>query len=674
MKLHDKLKKKIRKLVFVEFVIILIFFAVISLINLHVTKQASETVSLNNKKDMEEDAVNLARESALFLNSLEDEIDKAMYNAASVLRTATLVEEMNIDQMREISEKTGMSDMYLFDTNGDTTLSTVKEAAGFNLFSVWDGYRDLVTGKAENLPSNIKIMVETGDIYKFTAIPTYDSEGNINGISQSALNASDVEERVKSILNEKGMINAIYLFQEDGLTLLSVTKQDKDVLSKKGDTFNDDTIKSVYQGSEAKLVDKDNASLYCYFPVQRYGSNAYVLLMDIDKGYYLENSEFVDNIMKRTHRQLIASLIFVSVLSVVSIILVVKFLFGYVKKDIIDPIDRMSNIANAVAAGKIEFESENYEDDEIGRLYKAFVSVVNSIKHQMKTLSMVSDGDFSVSIKERSEHDSLYRTINEMVRLLNASFIKIKEATAKIDSSSKQVSESSQTLAQGAGVQAGSIEELSASLSYISNQVNINAENAKIANQLANVSEKVTQDTLADMQEMSDSMNEISESSDNISRVIKVIDDIAFQTNILALNAAVEAARAGEAGKGFAVVADEVRNLAAKSSEASKETAGLIETSIIAVKRGENIAQKTRQAFEDLAGKVEEMAKTVEKITAATDEQASSIHQISNGVEQISSVVQSNSATSEESAAVSVELSEQANILKDLVSQFKLLS
>ena len=154
----------------------------------------------------------------------------------------------------------------------------------------------------------------------------------------------------------------------------------------------------------------------------------------------------------------------------------------------------------------------------------------------------------------------------------------------------------SQALAQGATEQASSVEELSASLTEISNQVQMNAHNAKKANELATTSGEVALSTLSDMKEMLASMNEISISSDNISKVIKVIDDIAFQTNILALNAAVEAARAGSAGKGFAVVADEVRNLAAKSSEAAKETTALIETSISAVSHGEKDVYK-RQPY-----------------------------------------------------------------------------
>ena len=229
-----------------------------------------------------------------------------------------------------------------------------------------------------------------------------------------------------------------------------------------------------------------------------------------------------------------------------------------------------------------------------------------------------------------------------------------------------------QALSQGATEQASSIEELSASITEITDQINKNAENAKQANDSAEHAGREIMNSNEQMRSMVEAMDEITVKSSEISKIIKVIDDIAFQTNILALNAAVEAARAGAAGKGFAVVADEVRNLASKSAEAAKGTTVLIEESIAAVQSGSEIARRTAEMLDESANVTRQAVSLIEKITEASIMQAESAAQINVGVEQISSVVQTNSATSEESAAASEELSGQAELLKSLVGKFRL--
>lgn len=231
---------------------------------------------------------------------------------------------------------------------------------------------------------------------------------------------------------------------------------------------------------------------------------------------------------------------------------------------------------------------------------------------------------------------------------------------------------SAQVLSQGSTEQASAIEEITSSMTQVAVQTKENAINANQANELAKKAKEAAISGNDQMKEMLKAMQEINGSSANISKIIKVIDEIAFQTNILALNAAVEAARAGQHGKGFAVVAEEVRNLAARSANAAKEMIDMIEGSIKKVESGTKIASETAKALNTI---VEDVAKAVElvgSIAVASNEQASGISQVNTAIEQVAQVVQTNSATAEESAAASEELSGQAQIMQEVVERFKL--
>ncbi|MCX7921991.1 MAG: methyl-accepting chemotaxis protein [Clostridia bacterium] len=282
------------------------------------------------------------------------------------------------------------------------------------------------------------------------------------------------------------------------------------------------------------------------------------------------------------------------------------------------------------------------------------------------------DLDVSVDINARDEVGALAQAFRTMTDNMNDVMFNINSAAEQVASGSRQVSDSSMALSQGATEQASSIQQLTASLEEISSQTRQNADNATQANEFAEAAKVNATQGNDQMRQMLKAMDEINDSSSNISKIIKVIDEIAFQTNILALNAAVEAARAGQHGKGFAVVAEEVRNLAARSANAAKETTAMIEGSIKKVEGGTKIANETAEALNKIVVGVGKVAALVSDIAAASNEQAAGIAQINQGIAQVSEVVQANSATSEETAAASEELSSQAEMLKDQVSRFKL--
>ncbi len=296
------------------------------------------------------------------------------------------------------------------------------------------------------------------------------------------------------------------------------------------------------------------------------------------------------------------------------------------------------------------------------------------INKLVKAAQEIAEGnlDVNISIDTRDEIGELANAFNSMTHNVNEVMTNINSASEQVASGSRQVSESSMSLSQGATEQASSIEELTASIEEIASQTRENAKNSSTANEISETAKTNAAQGSGQMNSMLKAMEEINESSNNISRIIKVIDEIAFQTNILALNAAVEAARAGQHGKGFAVVAEEVRNLAARSANAAKETTDMIEGSIKKVEDGTKIANQTADALNHIVEGIGKVASLVNQIAVASNEQALGVEQINQGLAQISEVVQTTSATSEETAAASAELSGQAEMLRNQVSKFKL--
>ncbi|WP_373266391.1 methyl-accepting chemotaxis protein [Hungatella hathewayi] len=320
--------------------------------------------------------------------------------------------------------------------------------------------------------------------------------------------------------------------------------------------------------------------------------------------------------------------------------------------------------------------------DETGILANATeiitAGLFNVVKDVSYLLEEMSEGNFDVRSKAVDNYIGDFLPMLKAIRAINSklsdTLAQINESSEQVSSGSDQVSSGAQALSQGATEQASAIEELAAAISEISTQVNENADNAVSASKkAASVGDQIMSGN-KNMQHMTTAMKDISDKSAQIGKIIKTIEDIAFQTNILALNAAVEAARAGEAGKGFAVVADEVRSLASKSADASKDTALLIQGSIEAVENGTKIADLTASQLLEVVQGAKEIVATIDSIAAASKAQSDSITQVTLGVDQISSVVQTNSATAEESAAASEELSGQAQMLKELVSKFTLKS
>jgi methyl-accepting chemotaxis protein len=410
---------------------------------------------------------------------------------------------------------------------------------------------------------------------------------------------------------------------------------------------------------------------------------AYELLMDdIGKEISQNIQTYTDNLMNMKtsaaqessdKNSSTANIAINTMIAVVIAAVIVALALGIFISNIISrPIRKIASAADMLALGDVNATVAIDTKDEIGSLAQSFRKMIANIREQALVVERIAAGDLTVEVNIRSEHDLLGKKLSEMLRKNNEVLSNISLATEQVAIGSRQVSDSSIALSQGATEQASSVEELTASLEEISSQTELNAKNANQANELAVNAKTNAVDGNNQMKEMLRAMEDINESSSNIYKIIKVIDDIAFQTNILALNAAVEAARAGQHGKGFAVVAEEVRTLAARSANAAKETTDMIEGSMKKAEGGTRIAKKTADALNSIVNEIEKVASLVNNIAIASNEQAIGIGQINQGIMQVSQVVQTNSATSEETAAASEELASQADLLKEEVSKFTL--
>ena len=342
------------------------------------------------------------------------------------------------------------------------------------------------------------------------------------------------------------------------------------------------------------------------------------------------------------------------------------------------PVGEMAEAAKHLAQGDLNAQVQIHTGGEIGELGSSFSNTIAALNLYISDLSeklaKMANGDLRIekTVEYRGNFIELELSMEKIVEALNHAMKQMNQASDQVFTGSQQLSNGAQTMAQGATEQASSIQELSASITEVSAQIRDNAAGAGNASSDVNQVCLEMENSDRHMKDMVEAMAKISESSGQIEKIVKTIEDIAFQTNILALNAAVEAARAGESGKGFAVVADEVRNLAGKSAEAARNTTALIQNSKEQVQNGSRIVDETAQSLDTAVKHAQTASETIVKISKRLQKQADVIGQVTLGIDQVSGVVQMNSATAEESAAASEELSGQASEMKKLVSQFQL--
>lgn len=525
-------------------------------------------------------------------------------------------------------------------------------------------------------------LIKTHSDYKYALVNYGFAQGDVgklcieiehsNSLLRDTLLLNDKEELLKtkeSLYNSLDKINSLI----DAVNKTITSDEEKEILKKITHNLiaaKDKRQKLITFGLEGK---KDEGAILLNSEVAPLMNEITNLTTELLQEKIDTANKLSDNLKVL---QIIANIsIIVSIFASAALTL---FLTKYITKVITKPIYDMEKVAKEMSNGNLDVSIEVNSKDEIGKLAASFSQMVTIIKGYINDISNVlgsiSHGDLSVSTKEdyKGNFVEIKYSLDNILKSLREVFSEIKEATIQVNSGADQVASTSQVLSQGATDQASSVQELSASIEEINEQIKNTAISANSTNNITMDLVKDIKNSNNRMKEMLLAMDNIEQSSKDISNIIKVITDIATETNLLALNAAIEAARAGESGKGFAVVAEEVRSLAFQSADAAKHTTMLIKDSIKAVNKGRELADNTARTLIELVDSVDKVTNVILDIDSSAKYQVNFIEQIHSGILEISDVVQSNSAIAEESAASSEELTVQAETLNKMIGYFKI--